>query len=414
MITNKKIDLYNYAIILVSIFPILGLKKSSISIIIFSVFSVVIFFSERNYKEIKKKDLLNFFILSSYFIAYFISYFFVDNKTIMLKLLEQNLSFLVFPLFFIFNNKSIYSSTLKKSLKFFVISNVLLAILIWYRILEVGLTKILREDNYYNPIVRNIFSDISEMHLPYLGMLYVFSSLVLLNNVIKHERRKIFIILNVLAIIILLFSVFLFASRMALFIFLFIATIMILKEINLKKKIIFFVLSFILILPVYFIPTIKNRLNDLKITKLILPQKNQTSADVNFRYGIYNCTWYLLKENWMFGVGPQNVQKKLDECYSNYTYKNYDDFNKVTYNTHNQYFDVFLKYGILGLLLFFIFLFWGIKNKNPIYWFFLFLILFSMLTENIFNRQIGIVFFNFFNTLFFLSYLKSKKTQNEN
>ena len=56
--------------------------------------------------------------------------------------------------------------------------------------------------------------------------------------------------------------------------------------------------------------TIKNRLNDLKITKLILPQKNQTSADVNFRYGIYNCTWYLLKENWMFGVGPQNVQKK--------------------------------------------------------------------------------------------------------
>ena len=116
----------------------------------------------------------------------------------------------------------------------------------------------------------------------------------------------------------------------------------------------------------------------------------------------------------MFGVGPQNVQKKLDECYSNYTYKNYDDFNKVTYNTHNQYFDVFLKYGILGLLLFFIFLFWGIKNKNPIYWFFLFLILFSMLTENIFNRQIGIVFFNFFNTLIFLSYLKSKKTQNEN
>ena len=320
--TDKKIDLYNYSIIFISIFPILGLKKSSISIIIFSVFSVVVFFSERNYKEIKKKDLLNFFILSSYFIAFFISYFFVDNKTIMLKLLEQNLSFLVFPLFFIFNNKSIYSSTLKKSLKFFVISNVLLAILIWYRILEVGLTKILSEDNYYNPIVRNIFSDISEMHLPYLGMLYVFSSLVLLNNVIKYERRKIWISLNVLAIIILLFSVFLFASRMALFIFFFIATIMILKEINLKKKIIFFVLSFILILPVYFIPTIKNRLNDLKTTKLILPQKNQTSAEVNFRYGIYNCTWYLLKENWMFGVGPQNVQKKLDECYSNYTYKN--------------------------------------------------------------------------------------------
>jgi hypothetical protein len=85
MMTDKKIDLYNYSIIFISIFPILGLKKSSISIIIFSVFSVVVFFSERNYKEIKKKDLLNFFILSSYFIAYFISYFFVDNKTFLTK-----------------------------------------------------------------------------------------------------------------------------------------------------------------------------------------------------------------------------------------------------------------------------------------------------------------------------------------
>lgn len=412
MMKNRKIELYNYSIILVSIFPILGLIKSSISIIIFSLFSIIIFFSEKNYKLINKKDFLNFIVLSSYFSAYLISFFFVEEKKDILELLEKNLSFLVFPLFFIFNRKSIHQSTLNRSLLFFITSNILLALFIWYKIIEIGLTKVFNQDNYYNPIIRNTFSVISEMHLPYIGMLFIFSSLVLLYNIIKYERRKGMLFLNLIGIIILLFSVFSFASRMALFLFFLIAIIMILKEINFKKKVIFLILSFILISPVFFIPTIKNRISDLKTTKLILPQKGQASAEVNFRYGIYNCTWKLLKENWLLGVGATNVQNKLDECYSCYTYENeYDDFKNKTYNTHNQFADTILKYGVFGIIFFMVFLFWGIKNKNYYYWIFLFIILFSMITENIFNRQVGIVFFNFFNTMFFINYIESKSNQ---
>jgi hypothetical protein len=323
-----------------------------------------------------------------------------------LNTLIQNLSFFVFPLFFIFNRRSIYFTTLNTSLKFFIASNLFIAIYVWCKILNIGLFKILKEDNYYNPLIRNIFNDTSEIHLPYLGMLFVFSSLVMLQNVLKKKITNKIIILNLIGIIILLFSVFLFAARMALLLFFIIATIMFFNQKIVKNKIIYFCCTLILVLPLFFLPTIKNRIKEFTSIKLILPQKSQTSAEVNFRYGIYNCTWELLKENWLLGVGPFNVQNKLNNCYSSYTYENeHDDFKHKAHNTHNQYADVILKYGVLGISLFFIFLFWGIKNKKPLYIVFLSIILISMLTENILDRQIGIVFFNFFNTLFFINHI---------
>ncbi|HEY1193351.1 O-antigen ligase family protein, partial [Flavobacterium sp.] len=105
----------------------------------------------------------------------------------------------------------------------------------------------------------------------------------------------------------------------------------------------------------------------------------------------------------ILGVGPGNIQKKLNDCYSGYTYKNYDDYSSKDYNSHNQYLDIWLKYGIFGLVLFFVFLFWGIKNMSLSYGIFLFLIMMSMITENIFDRQVGVVFFTFYNTLFFIN-----------
>ena len=154
---------------------------------------------------------------------------------------------------------------------------------------------------------------------------------------------------------------------------------------------------------VFSIPSSKKRIDEIWNAKLILPNESQKSEEVNFRYGIYHCVSFVLKENWIMGVGPGNVQKKLDNCYAGYTYKNYDDYTKIEYNSHNQYLDIWLKYGIFGLVLFFVFLLWGIKNMNLYYGIFIFIIMAAMLTENIFDRQIGVVFFTFFNTLFFIN-----------
>ena len=401
---KNKIDFYNYSTIFLGSFPILGLKKTVLAIILWALFSLIIMISEKSYRMIEKKDKINFIVLTSYYLAFIISFFFIEDKKLATRFLEKNIAFLIFPVFMILNKRFFHQSTLRNSIKVFIISNILLASYIWGVILSKGYKEVMDSDTYYNPIIRNFFSDISEIHLPYLGILFVFSSLVILNDIFNSQRKiTYFNLLRFLGISLLIFSVITFAARLALILFVFISLYLLFKrtsKIWIKISFIAFVLSLIFL--VFAIPSSKKRVDEIRNAKLTLPNKNQKSEEVNFRYGIYHCVGSVLKENWLFGVGPGNVQKKLDNCYSGYTYKNYDDYSKIEYNSHNQYLDIWLKYGIFGLILFLIFILWGIKNIDLLYGIFLFVIMTAMLTENIFDRQVGVVFFTFFNSLFFI------------
>jgi O-antigen ligase len=402
---KNKTKIYNYLTILISIFPFLGLKKSVLTIIIWAIFSIYIVISEKTFKSISKKDGINLLVLTSYYFGFVISFFFIDDRTLASRFLEKNIAFLLFPLFMIVNKDFIYHDTLKKALYSFVFSNLILATYVWIIILSKGYSEIMAADNYYNPTIRNIFSDVSGIHLPYLGILFIFSSILLLKDILFSEKKVSFLNgLRLIAICLLIFSVIAFAARLALFSFMLVSLFFIFKTIKTNAIRIVFISAFILLLfTVFMVPSSKKRIDEIKNTKLILPNKNQNSSEVNFRYGIYHCAGTIIKENWIMGVGPGNVQKKLNECYSNYTYKNYDDFSHTIYNSHNQYLDIVLKYGIFGLIVFLIFLLWGINNKNLIYHVFLFIILIGLVTENLFDRQIGVVFFTFFNSLFFIN-----------
>ena len=401
----NKTDFYNYVTIFLATFPILGLKKTALAIILWSVFSLVMLFSEKTYRLNLKKDKIDMVVLSSYYLGYIISFFFIEDKIIAAKFLEKSISFLIFPVFMIVNKGLIYKNTLKKAIEVFVLSNIILATYVWIVILSNGYLKVLESDTYYNPIIRNFFNDISEIHLPYLGILFVFSSLIMLRDILYSKTKVSYLnILRCFGIGLLIFSVISFAARLALFSFLVVSFFLIFKiATSIWSKIIFIGCLLSVVFLVFVIPSSKKRIDEICNTKMVLPNKNQKSEEVNFRYGIYHCVSLILKENWITGVGPGNVQKDLNTCYSSYTYKNYDDYSKIDYNSHNQYLDILLKYGILGLIMFFVFLFWGILNTDLSYRIFLLLILIAMLTENILDRQVGIVFFTFFNSLFFIN-----------
>lgn len=401
----NKINLYNYTTILLGSFPILGLKKSVLAIILWAIFSVIIMVSEKSYNGIQKKDKINLLVLTSYYLAFVISFFFIEDKKLGMRFLEKNVAFLIFPVFMILNKRFFQVNTLKKTITVFIISNIILASYIWTVILSKGYLNVMKSDTYYNPIIRNFFSDISEIHLPYLGILFVFSSLTILNDIFSSHTKITYInVFRCLGITLLIFSVISFAARLALILFIIGALFLLFKKTStVWMKISFIVSIFAIFFLVFTIPSSKKRADEIWNAKLILPNKTQKSEEVNFRYGIYHCVIIILKENWIIGVGPGNVQKKLDNCYSGYTYKNYDDYSKIEYNSHNQYLDIWLKYGIFGLILFFVFLLWGMKNINILYGIFLFIIMTAMLTENIFDRQLGVVFFTLFNTLFFIN-----------
>src|SRR6478609_7907769 len=138
---KNKIKIYNYLTILISIFPILGLQMSVVTIIIWSFFSVFIIFSEKSYKTFSKKDGINLIVFTSYYFAFIISFFFIDNRVLGFRFLEKNIPFLLFPLFMIVNKDFIFPDTLKKSLYGFIFSNLMLASYIWIIILSKGYSK---------------------------------------------------------------------------------------------------------------------------------------------------------------------------------------------------------------------------------------------------------------------------------
>ncbi len=101
------------------------------------------------------------------------------------------------------------------------------------------------------------------------------------------------------------------------------------------------------------------------------------------------------------GLGSGDVQEAL-----NIEYKDLD-FQlglEESHNAHNQYFQVLLESGWLGLLLFIsalvIFLSIGIRRKDWLYTGFIVLFAFNILTESVLETQSGVLFFALFNTLF--------------
>jgi len=74
------------------------------------------------------------------------------------------------------------------------------------------------------------------------------------------------------------------------------------------------------------------------------------------------------------------------------------------FNVHNQYLSYALKNGITGLLVFLGFfgyyLYLGLKHRSFVYVAFITLLLIAFVTENVLDRNKGIFFFAFFNTVF--------------
>lgn len=407
MNTSSITKYYN---ILTFLFPIsifLGYAVNSIYFFIWCLFSL--FLIKKN--NFNKKNIINIIILGALCLSYAISYFFVEDKKLILKMISRSLPLLLFPLFLIINTQIINKQTLNKSLLIFSFSNVIVCIFTWLKIFYLGFWKVLDENNFYNPVFRNIFFDSTKIHLPYLGLFFVFSIYILTVAAFNQKNIKLLFI-YIFSIITLISSVVIISVRTAILSLIIAAFLTILFKLKLSNKVKSYSIIAILLtlIGISQISSIKNRINYLWEEKIELPNKNQNPENFNVRYGIYNCSIDIIKSTFITGVGPTNVQKNLNECYNKFDYKNYDDYNTITYNSHCQYSDILIKYGIFGFIIFIISLLWGIKNSNISYFGFIIIILLALLTENLFDRQHGIMFFSFYNALFFITRKHNEKS----
>jgi len=117
------------------------------------------------------------------------------------------------------------------------------------------------------------------------------------------------------------------------------------------------------------------------------------------RYYIWDCIYNQLfpdnPKDFIFGKGYKNVRNELLECYvhkDNFTVIEQQEwFIDKKFNTHNQFFDLFLGQGIIvfALCLFF-FAYAILKNRNNFFAISMLLSMFLFFSvENVLNRQLG-------------------------
>ncbi|MCA0152368.1 O-antigen ligase family protein [Winogradskyella vincentii] len=218
-----------------------------------------------------------------------------------------------------------------------------------------------------------------------LGIAFSFK-LMALNN-----RLKKAMIANV---IFSLFMIFLVVSRMAMLLSLIICFIKIFSFTSRKKALMLtgfgiVVLTVFLVLNQNFYKRFLYNSNEVNLFEKIKAWEP--------RFVIWSCGYEIAvsaENKFLIGNGFLQTQQSLNNCYNNYINKKkkLDYFLNRRFNSHNQYLDLFLSKGIIGLSLFLglIFLLFKQNKKDSDLLSVLLVLVFYMLIENVFHRQIGV------------------------
>jgi hypothetical protein len=189
----------------------------------------------------------------------------------------------------------------------------------------------------------------------------------------------------------------------------FISCIFYSKKIN-KKVLIYFI---ILMIPfssvIYTNETIHNRFNEIITNTFEKSENKKVRSSTLVRKKTWSTTLKLVEKKWITGYGTGLSKKALKEQYKK---DGYDYMYKKNYNSHNQYLQVLLDHGIFGFLIlaFFTFgmLYASLRQKDFMYALFLVIMILNFMTESVLETQSGVIFFAFFNTIFFFKWFNKK------
>jgi len=403
-------------------FPLLPVGATSGLIALFFLLSIVTAISNYKTFNLKLSGELLVYILP--FLIIFVWTIFIDGSSEAHFYLQRSLSLLVFPLSF-FLLPFQFSLHQKNIFKTIFIASTLLVLVygevtaIQFLFSHVGPNEFWATptEMFKHPslshLLRSTFENTTTIH-PTYACLYLGVSFLFVFEYFLENFREFTVSKNIgyasLLIFIIVLQVIL-ASRTP-----FIGTVIsafILFVIYQKNKlyilwagigiVVFTVLLFMLV------PSFSARLKEISFENFTL-STSKNADSFNLRTGIYKCSIDIVEENWLTGVGPGNVQAKLDECYGKISSTVY---NERKYDTHNQFLDYWAGMGILApLSLLFLLLFISYKNlaaKNYIPFCLCILFFASMLTENILIRHHGVVAFAFIMS--FYIFTKSHKEE---
>lgn len=364
---------------------------------------ILLFVSSLLNGSFKFKEKKGILALASFYVTYAVGLIYSSNFKYGLFDMEVKLSLLLFPLVFF-----ISKIDMKK-----VADNILNSFIDGCFVASI-LSLVSAAIQYYLYVDFNSFF-YGELalygHSSYMALFLCFSSAVIYIRNIKQNNAVKFPLKDVFMLALFSLVIFFLVSKTGIISILlihfgFIGYLIIKNKLYLKGTVALVLISTLLFAGYKAIPEVNNRFNELFNTVLSeRVDKNSTSA---IRKEIWQTSVNILVQH-PFGVGTGDVKDVLIE---NYTEVGLNYAAEKELNAHNQFLQTALATGVLGLLVLLVMiiypLYYAIKNKHIIYIIFLCLMTINFLTEAMLETLAGVVFYAFFNTLFYATFVHEK------
>ncbi len=405
IITEK---IYLFLIPMLFTFPLFKESISSAMIILLVLNTILYHFA---YKIIPKIKLELFFLTIPFWIVLIHSLIFGQLINNLIPI-QQALFFLIIPLTFsqipfrFFDSKSmnLYVSILKNTSLiiglFYIISY------FYYHSFKELFVVFQNVSSFRNYVYNEL--KVIKIHPTYYTAILILCCTHSFESVIKKKKNFEFIYI----LFFILISFLLLARLNIVFLMIVLLGMQLFRsQYSLRNKIILTgFLSISITLLVALTPGIKSRFVEI-INSENKPPQGVAYDSTNIRKAIFDCSVSLLKTDYVYGVGFDNLQKRLNTCYE----ENYDSdfYKKNQYMTHNYFFYMLISSGVIGFLFFGFYVFQiikiGFRLRYFIFTVFLVNIFFVCLIEDFIYRHYGVLYFNLI-LICFIQYSKNGYT----
>jgi len=371
---------------------------SNIKAIVILIFAfVLIYFALKNGMIINKQY---FFVQALFYFTILATLLYSENLSYAFRKLQTMSSLIVFPLLFSFFSNRFKKDLLENRYRYiqvYIITvflfNVFVFLFFWWNYFS------FKDMLIHMPEIVNVRLGKYNIHPIYISMhcalALLFSAVVLVKCKSPGTKIGMVLIMPVLLAFLMIYA------RKGPLIAL-TGTIFLTSFLFIKRNYrIFGFFTFLLILVLIFtVPNTKDRFKEL-FTKEDLTGENVNSTDL--RQAIYKEAIGLIQRSPVFGYGIGDYNDKLKQSYK---VKDLTLLLEKNYNAHNQYLSSWLIGGLISFLTL-VFLLGrnfvlSIKNKNDLLFLVLTFYMIVMFTENILEREDGVIFFSFFLNYFAL------------
>ncbi|MFB0903800.1 MAG: O-antigen ligase family protein [Nonlabens sp.] len=392
--------LFLISLVLVFCTPILPQLLKIISIALFLVICIT--------ESIKNKSKFKweyFLFNAGLYLMYVFSLLYSKDLEYGLRKVEISAALVVFPLGFALISKDLITHAIKNLKLFFYvfISAVLvLNIFVFSSFLSAGYD--VSSFGEYADFV-NRMEGFPAVHSIYLSM-YNAIAVLLIFYLLRTERLlKAGIPLIIIGSVLCL-GLILLLKKGPIFGLVLVATLLAIKYKMWRVWAFYTVFTASLVATLFLFPDTSQRIHDLF-------QVERISAAIEseeIRATIYKCGNKKFQEAGLTGFGIGDGKNELLDCYQEYN----PTLAATSYNSHNQYISLILNAGFLGLLIFLAFIFYNINRSLKSGEFITVAIIvfycIVMFSENILERQNGVLYFSLFiNLLYFLSKKNQQK-----